>query len=170
MDTIIIPDGLLWIVLGISVLVQFLREFSAIEPYKRFLPYLCIALGAAAVWLFGGLPLADCIQLGVAIGLMAAGGYDALAAFAKKTEALPDNPSSIVPPQSSLIALIAVGLLFVGGCAAPLFTPIQRLRLDQAVVIVEEFDSRCQAGDDQACRDGLAKAAQTLRILATDDQ
>lgn len=185
MEGIVIPQGLIWLVVGIGVLVQFLREFEAVERVKRFIPYLCIALGAVGVKLFGGLPVADCVQLGVAIGLMAAGGYDALTAFsaAKKDAAeltshvnlfdsdpaAPPMPSGVKPPLSMLIALLAL-LLLAGGCSAPLFTAEQKLLLNQSSAVVSELDTRCQAGDDQACREGLHAAAETLRRLAADGQ
>jgi len=174
MDDIVIPQSLLWLVIGIGVLVQFLREFAAVEAYKRFIPYLCIGLGAAGVKLFGGLPLADCVQLGVAIGLMSAGGYDALNAFKLRqppASGLPPVPASDVPAMPSvttpLIALCAA-LLLLAGCAASLFNPALKARLNQTSLVVDEFDRRCQAGDDAACREGLARAAQTLQILATE--
>lgn len=192
MDGITIPDGLLWIVIGISVLVQFLREFESVEKLKRFIPYLCIVMGAVAVKVFGDYAIAECVQLGVAIGLMAAGGYDAIAAFSidKKLAALDNDFADLVkttltdtpktngtpaeeaktasPPALPLLPLLIGLMLFAAGCAEPLFTAQQRLHLAQSSIIVTELDTRCQGGDDVACREGLSRAAETLRILTQE--
>lgn len=160
MDTsVTIPENLLWIVIGIGVIVQFLREFEVVNTYKRFIPYFCIALGTVGAY-FDGSGWPGCIQMGVAIGLMSAGGYDAITAFsgAKKSTAA---------AATTTAALVCV-LLLIGGCTSPLFTFQQKALLSQSSIVVTELNTRCQAGDDQACKEGLAKAAETLSILAAD--
>ena len=157
MDDITIPQTLVWLVIAIGILVQFLREFQAVNTYSRFIPYLCIGLGVAGAYLSGsGFP--GCVQIGVAIGLMAAGGYDAIKAFSK-------------PASSKTMAsvLLLCGVLAMGGCAGPLLIAEQKMLLNQSSVIVDELDRRCQAGDDAACREGLSRAAETLRILSQSE-
>lgn len=184
MDDIVIPQALIWLVIGIGVFVQFLREFAGLEPYKRFIPYLTIGIGIGGAY-FGGTGFPGCVEIGVAIGLMAAGGYDAIKAFQRQTptaetrgNALPSIPLDSIPPMPavkgpSLNALtipLCAALLLLGGCAGPLFSAQQRLRVQQAAAIVGELDTRCQAGDEAACREGLSRAAETLAILAADGE
>ncbi|MCE5184947.1 MAG: hypothetical protein LLF76_02335 [Planctomycetaceae bacterium] len=155
MESVTIPQSLMYMVVLISIIVQFIREFTQLEKYKRFIPYACILMGIAGSFFGVGFP--DCIMVGVAIGLMSAGGYDAITAFSAKKIA--EAAKAAVP--FILIALV----LFVAGCPNPLFTQEQQLLLQQAEPIVTELDTRCQAGDQQACTDGLHQAAITLQAL-----
>lgn len=84
-NTVSVPENLIWAVVAIGILIQFVREFPAVEKVSRFLPYLAIAFGIIAAKI-SGVPFPDVISMGVAIGLMAAGGYDAIKAFSAKSK------------------------------------------------------------------------------------
>lgn len=176
MEAVTIPQSLIFVVAIIGIVVQFLREFAALDKFKRFIPYVSIVCGIVYSFFTVGYP--DCVMIGIAIGLMASGGYDAVHSFSdsKKFDLIvPGNPSNIntgmtaktANPQTGALPplILLCSLLFLTGCPHPLFTQEQRLNLQQAEIVVTELDARCQAGDAQACKDGLHQAAITLQQL-----
>jgi hypothetical protein len=44
-------------------------------------------------------------------------------------------------------------------------SPEYAQQLEMAAVNISELNSRCQSGDNEACKLGLAEAAETLNIL-----
>ncbi|MCE5186065.1 MAG: hypothetical protein LLF76_08075 [Planctomycetaceae bacterium] len=155
MESVTIPQSLMFIVVIIGVVVQFLRDLASLDKFKRFIPYVSILAGI--IYSFFSIGYPDCIMVGIAIGLMASGGYDAINTFSDKKIA--ETAKTAAP------LILIVLLLFVAGCPHPLFTQEQQLLLQQAEPIVTELDTRCQAGDQQACTDGLHQAAITLQAL-----
>lgn len=150
MDNVVIPENLLWIVIGIGIVVQFLREFKWMSKCRRFIPYFAIILGVAGAY-FDGVEFPACIQMGVAIGLMAAGGYDAIKAF---------NTKKVFP-----VLLILIGLFCFSGCGDVSLSPPYKTALQVSVVNTSVLNARCQGGDLVACRKGLEEASKTLQLL-----
>ena len=62
----------------------------------------------------------------------------------------------------SLVALLALSL---PGCGKVRMSPEYAQQLEMAAVNISELNSRCQSGDNEACKLGLAEAAETLNIL-----
>ncbi len=62
-----------------------------------------------------------------------------------------------------IITLIVVCLL--AGCNQVQLSPPYRQALEISAVNVAELNKRCQGGDNEACREGLAQAAKTLELL-----
>ncbi len=161
MESVTIPENLMFIVVIIGIVVQLLREFASLDKFHRFIPYVSILCGI--VYCFFSIGYPDCIMIGVAIGLMASGGYSAINAFSA-TKKLEDAAAQSSVVKTLSLILVAV-LLFLPGCTASLFTAEQQALLQESQVIVSELDTRCQAGDPNACRDGLHQAAITLHEL-----
>lgn len=61
-----------------------------------------------------------------------------------------------------LISLVV--LLFVG-CSKVQMSPSYRQALEKSAINVAELNRRCQAGDPNACKQGLATASETLDLL-----
>lgn len=60
------------------------------------------------------------------------------------------------------IFLLALGL---GGCSQVQMSPAYRQNLEMTNVLVGQLDARCQAGDPNACAEGLAESAKYLQGL-----
>lgn len=70
----------------------------------------------------------------------------------------------------TLIIFVGAVVLLVGvsGCVNPLYEAEHRQLINRQAAIVGELDERCADGDEQACREGLSQAAETLRTLAEE--
>lgn len=56
-------------------------------------------------------------------------------------------------------------LLLISGCSQVQMSPAYARQLELSAMNVAEFNKRCQAGNDEACRRGLARASETLNLL-----
>jgi uncharacterized membrane protein len=175
-----VPNELLWAVMGVAVIMQFARQFAAVEQYKRFLPYAAIGLGVAAA-LIAGVAFPACIVTGITIGLMAAGGYDAIKSFGKKpaidaegswtTTGAAADPAeqgkAIAPTVTKLLIVLFVlaVVLFGAGCNPVRLPAAYDMQVRQAAIVTAELNKRCQAGDCEACKAGLETSTETLALI-----
>ena len=63
-----------------------------------------------------------------------------------------------------IILVLAVVCLFTG-CSAVQMSPPYRQTVQMSAIRVAELDKRCQAGDEVACKEGLAAASKTLNYI-----
>jgi uncharacterized protein YceK len=63
------------------------------------------------------------------------------------------------------ITIILLICAFIAGCSQVQLSPPYRQTLEISSVNVAELNKRCQAGDNEACKEGLAKASKTLDLL-----
>jgi hypothetical protein len=61
------------------------------------------------------------------------------------------------------IVLICIALLFSQGCI--LMSADHKQALTEAAIVTNMLNEKCQAGDNQACKEGLAGATETLNEL-----
>jgi len=75
--------------------------------------------------------------------------------------------SSILPapPKATVGVLLLCAMLIAGGCSQVQMSPQYRQQLLMSNALVQSLNSDCQAGDPNACRDGLNASAQTLQML-----
>jgi len=62
------------------------------------------------------------------------------------------------------IVIVAVCLL-LAGCSAVQMSPPYRQTVESSAIRVSELNKRCQAGDEQACKEGLDAASKTLDLI-----
>ncbi len=68
--------------------------------------------------------------------------------------------------MNRMILLTAVALLFLfAGCSQVQMSPAYRQQLEMTAILVGSLNDDCQAGDDKACRQGLAESAEILKLL-----
>jgi len=63
------------------------------------------------------------------------------------------------------VLVVVCGLLFFAGCGGVRMSPRYAQVLEQSAIVVGELNTRCQAGDDPACKGGLRVASETLDLL-----
>lgn len=63
-----------------------------------------------------------------------------------------------------VIGFVAFCMLFVG-CSQVQMTQAYRQQLQMATALVSSLNADCQAGDPNACKQGLAEAARTLQLF-----
>lgn len=63
------------------------------------------------------------------------------------------------------IVIVAVCLLLLAGCSDVQMTPPYRYAVKMSAIRVAELNKRCQAGDQQACKEGLDAASSTLNLI-----
>ena len=61
-------------------------------------------------------------------------------------------------------ALIAVGIVLTG-CSQVQMSPAYQQELYMSNVLVQSLHADCQAGDPNACKEGLNESAQILQLL-----
>ena len=61
--------------------------------------------------------------------------------------------------------ILAALIVLLAGCSAVRMSPQYARQLEMADIVVAELNARCQAGDPNACREGLAEASKTLSLL-----
>jgi hypothetical protein len=65
------------------------------------------------------------------------------------------------------VVLVASLAALVAGCSGPVqMTPAYANRVEAAAIYTAELNRRCQAGDAEACKLGLATSSRTLQLLA----
>jgi hypothetical protein len=119
METFVVPEGMAGAAFVIAAVIALLREFKWVADRSRFLPYLSMGLGIAAAYLVHRLqPASDqpaaellngILQMGVMIGLLASGGYDAIKGPLEKIR----GQITQTPTPMILLLLLPVTLL---GC------------------------------------------------------
>ena len=62
------------------------------------------------------------------------------------------------------IILVAVVCL-LAGCSEVQMSPPYRQTVEMSAIRVAELNKRCQAGDQTACKEGLAAASSTLNLI-----
>lgn len=75
-----------------------------------------------------------------------------------------------VVARKNIVPFLLIGVMLLGlaGCNDPLYTAEHRQLIRTQAVIVSQLDRHCQAGDNEACKEGLAIAAETLQTLAAE--
>lgn len=63
------------------------------------------------------------------------------------------------------VVLLCAGLFTLSGCRAVTMGSEYRRQVEVATAAVTELDKRCQNGDEEACREGLAQSARTLSLI-----
>jgi len=69
------------------------------------------------------------------------------------------------PPASTAGVLLLCAMLIAGGCSQVQMSPQYRQQLLMSNALVQSLNGDCQAGDPNACRDGLNESAKTLQKL-----
>jgi hypothetical protein len=156
-----VPENAMWIVMGVAVFIQFLKEFQMFtNGYGKFLPYVAILLGIGGTGIndvcVSNLPfsLPNMITGGIGCGLMAIGSYETLKKIGTKLPSIP----------KSLVILLCLAL-FISGCGKVWMSADYERQVKTMNKVVAERDKRCQAGDANSCRDGLHAAATTLQLI-----
>ena len=65
----------------------------------------------------------------------------------------------------SLLVFATTSTLFLAGCGGVQMSPRYAQSLEQSEITVGELNTRCQAGDDLACKGGLRVATEALNLL-----
>lgn len=153
LENFTVPGNMAWIPIAVGVIILFLREFKSINDRKRFLPYLSILLSIGGVLLMKS-PFPECITQGIMIGLMAAGGYDALKAVKEKLSG------------TAAVMLISLVLILPLSACNPIQMPVEYADLvERSAINLRVLNERCQAGDEKACRDGCIVGSKTLDAI-----
>ena len=61
--------------------------------------------------------------------------------------------------------LIVVLVALCVGCSGVQMSPPYRMALEMSAITTAELNERCQTGDAEACKEGLAEASRTLNLL-----
>lgn len=132
----------------LPMVMQGLKKITWIERNKAWVcPLLCIAAATLAAYL---LSLPQWLMVGIITGAACNKIYD----WSK----------DIGLRQSSAIMIILL-LVFVVGCSQVTMSPEYQRTVKMAAVAVNELNARCQAGDPNACKEGLAEASKTLNLI-----
>jgi len=148
--TLTLTPGMLAVVPAVAAILQVIKRMPKSEVITPFLPLLAIVNGILFSWMA---KVPEPLWSGVIIGLAASGGYDLLHGLTK----------SNAVKTSAVIVLICC-LLFAG-CSQVTMSPGYKMRTEMSAINVAEFNRRCQAGDDLACRDGLKRASDALNLI-----
>jgi len=63
------------------------------------------------------------------------------------------------------IVITLLACVLIAGCSGVQMSPAYRQALEISAVNVAELNKRCQEGDNEACKQGLAEASKTLELL-----
>ena len=63
------------------------------------------------------------------------------------------------------IVAAALVVILLAGCSKVRMSADYAKTLEMSEVVVAELNARCQAGDPNACEQGLAEASKTLSLL-----
>ena len=66
--------------------------------------------------------------------------------------------------KTRILIILFVCMLFAG-CSKVQLSPPYQQALEISAVNVAELNKRCQASDNEACKEGLAEASRTLDLL-----
>ena len=91
------------------------------------------------------------VDLLVQIGVVAAGGIALVGRLFAKSRIL--------------VWPLVFCMLFFAGCGGVQMSPRYAQALEQSAIVVGELNTRCQDGDDLACKGGLRVASETLDLL-----
>ena len=61
--------------------------------------------------------------------------------------------------------LIVLVVVCLAGCSAVRMSPHYRQAVEASAIRVAELNRRCQAGDAEACKEGLDAASSTLDLI-----
>ena len=158
------------IILGVvpMVIVQLFRAvidyFWPAGPQEIKKPMFSLVGISTAVLIFYALAAKDWLMGGIIIGFAAGGGYD----FAKHMGGIvkkATNGNGNKPPLVPAAVLLLCAMLIAGGCSQVQMSPQYRQQLLMSNALVQSLNGDCQAGDPNACRDGLNESAKTLQKL-----
>jgi hypothetical protein len=139
----------------IKALANRLEFFKAEEISKSLFPMLSIVL-TCLVYMMAGVE--NWIIAGVVMGLAASGGYQAFNGSAKLV-----SKSKALTTAAALILICA--LLLIAGCSQIQMSPAYKQELYMSNVLVQSLNKDCQAGDPNACKQGLDESAKILQLL-----
>jgi hypothetical protein len=145
-----VSANLMWLVLAIGIVLEAGKKLLALnDKAKELLPYAAIVLGVLCSWAFGKAEaIGDTVTTGIAIGVLAAGGYDAVRPILDRLKG------------GTAILLLAC-LLFVG-CTFP---AEYRALIDEAATVATVRDADCQAGNAEECKANSKYTTETLNAL-----
>lgn len=72
--------------------------------------------------------------------------------------------------RKNIVPFLLIGVMLLGVVGCDVLTAEQRMHLNETTMEVNVLNSRCQSGDDEACRLGLDAAAMYLNSLKGGDQ
>ncbi|MCE5185097.1 MAG: hypothetical protein LLF76_03110 [Planctomycetaceae bacterium] len=131
----------------LPLIMQGLKKIPWIESNKGWVcPLLCIA---AAVTVAYFLALPQWLLVGILTGAACNKVYD----WTKDIRA------------ELLLFLIVLPAVLLTGCSRVNMSTEYAQRTRMAAYQAAEWNNRCQNGDDEACRMGLAKSSESLRLL-----
>ena len=64
-----------------------------------------------------------------------------------------------------VLAVLALMIVAVGGCSQVQMSPAYKQELIMSNIVVQSLNADCQAGDPNACKEGLAESAKILQLL-----
>jgi len=135
----------------IKALANKLEFFRAEEIKKSLFPIVSIALTVGAYWLAG---IQEYLLAGIVMGLAASGGYQAFNGTAK-----------LIKKNGGTAIIIVCAMLLIFGCSQVQMSPAYQQELYMSNVLVQSLNADCQAGDPNACKEGLNESAQILQLL-----
>ena len=136
----------------IAVLAGLLQGFKAAiwaTKVKPFMPLISLAIGIAGAY-FTQQP--NSIVTGIVIGGAASFGFDIFKGIGPKVLLI------------CLIMLISVGCLPVQDRPIQM-TPVLEVQVSLAATTTDILNTRCQDGDEDACKKGLSLANETLQLI-----
>jgi hypothetical protein len=102
------------------------------------------------------------VEMLTQIGIFAAG---ALALWgrltARKKILLKGKPKAAI---NCILIILLLGI-FLAGCSQVQMSPSYRQSVEKQSILITELDRRCQAGDSNACAEGLHEASETLNMI-----
>lgn len=67
--------------------------------------------------------------------------------------------------RTIIVAVCLLLNILLAGCSQVQMSPPYRQTVKMSAVRVAELNKRCQAGDQQACKEGLSAASSTLNLI-----
>jgi len=67
--------------------------------------------------------------------------------------------------RKRIVVALLLFCLLIAGCNQVQMSPPYRQSVKMSAIRVAELNKRCQAGDETACKEGLAAASKTLNLI-----
>jgi hypothetical protein len=96
------------------------------------------------------------------IGIFAAG---ALALWGRLTARKKVTLKGKAKAAAGCLPVILLLGIFTAGCSQVQMSPSYRQSVEKQSILITELDRRCQAGDSNACAEGLHEASETLNMI-----
>ena len=157
LEGVTVTSNMMVIGVGVSLVVELVKAvlsrwsgFTA-EMRKPLLPLVGIGLSMLA---FGVAGTENWLLGGIVVGLAAGGGYDFIKGVTQKA----GKVGSAAPLLATLI------LVSLAGCRAYM-QPQLKTQFEQATILSRAWLEDCEAGNDEACKEGLRLCNETMELV-----